>query len=133
MDPSIAFRPYQRVILVDDVPAIRRVVQEILELLAYPVLATDDIHAAVLHWAADSRSLLVADGTVLKRHSASLRHLLEPHASRLIVMSGYALRDLPGLAFMTGVAFLRKPFTIDELHAVMGRMPTPAAYAAGDR
>jgi DNA-binding NtrC family response regulator len=131
MEPTIAFRPYQRVMLVDDVPAIRRVVQEILALLAYPVLATADIHRAVHLWAADSASLLVADGTLLNSHSASLRQLLEPHASRLVVMSGYALRDLPGLAPMTGMAFLHKPFTIDELHAVMGRMAPSAGCAVG--
>ena len=133
MEKRSEARATHRVVLVDDIPDIRRVVQEIITLLSYPVLVTTDIHTAAAIWAANPRSILVADGTLLTSQLDSLRPLLEPHANRMLVISGYQPRDLPGLAAIPGCTFLHKPFTIHELDGALQGIAAPTEQAAGEQ
>lgn len=119
----------RRVIIADARPDIRRVVQEIVTRLRYPVFVTTDIGVAVRVWADERSSILLSDGTLLCRSWAAVGRQVQANAARLIVMSGYDPEDLVELDGIAYAGFLHKPFDIMTLQIVLALVNPPALSA----
>jgi DNA-binding NtrC family response regulator len=119
----------RRVIIADDRPDIRRVVQEIVTRLRYPVFVTTDIGAAVRVWTDERSSILLSDGRLLCRFWPAVGRQVQSNAARLVVMSGYDPEDLVELNGIGYAGFLHKPFDIMTLQIVLALVCPPALNA----
>ncbi|HYF65194.1 MAG TPA: hypothetical protein VD886_20370 [Herpetosiphonaceae bacterium] len=119
----------RRVIIADARSDIRRVVQEIVTRLRYPVFVTTDIGAAVRVWLDEPASILVSDGTLLCQEWPAVGRHVRSNAGRLIVMSGYDPEDLIELNGTAYAGFLHKPFDIMTLQIVLALVSPPAVSA----
>lgn len=116
----------QRLLLVDDEPAIGQSVKLILERLGYAVSAFTDPRAALAHWeaAAADYDAVVSDvqmpgltGFMLAERILAVRPGLP-----IFLLSGFAGTDRPERLRAAGVTeFLRKPINFDELARVLAR------------
>lgn len=119
-----------RVLVLDDDPAVRRVLQRALHRLGFDVVATENGHDTIVEWenawkAAEPYDLLVLDLTV----SGGLGGievfdvLRTRHPSlRAVASSGYAHQEGPGSFVERGfVDVLPKPYTFEELRTVIAR------------
>jgi DNA-binding NtrC family response regulator len=116
----------RRVIIADARPDIRRVVQEIVTRLHYPVFVTTDISAAVTLWLDERSSILLSDGTLLCQSWPVIGRQVQSHAGRLVVMSGYDPEDLVELNGISYAGFLHKPFDIMTLQIVLALVSPPS-------
>jgi CheY-like chemotaxis protein len=113
------------ILLVEDEPVLRELQREILELSGYEVLVAGDgvegLRVAQSH--PRPIGLLVTDLVMPEMNGQELARQLVGHLPELKVLfvSGHA--DHPALTggpAGTGAAFLRKPFTLDDLTATVG-------------
>jgi DNA-binding NtrC family response regulator len=116
----------RRVIIADSRPDIRRMVQEIVTRLRYPVFVTTDISAAVRMWTDERASILLSDGTLLCQSWPAIGRQVQSNAARLVVMSGYDPEDLVELQGIAYAGFLHKPFDIMTLQIVLALISPPA-------
>jgi len=129
-----------RVLVLDDDPAVRRVLQRALQRLGFQVGVTENGHDTLRAWEeawerAEPFDLLVLDLTV----SGGLggievfRTLRERHPSlRAIASSGYARNEENDLADHGFIAVLPKPYTFDELKQVVCRAVRAQSRAVAD-
>ncbi|MBK8596216.1 MAG: response regulator [Holophagales bacterium] len=126
------------ILLAEDEPALRMLVQEVLGRAGYRVLAAEDGEEglAVSRSHAGAVDLLVTDIVMpnLGGRELAARLLLERPGVQVLFMSGYPNdgRDLGELAGATG-DFLRKPFSLKELveRVRMALPPRVATASAG--
>jgi CheY-like chemotaxis protein len=119
MQPSVVVpRGHERVLLVEDEPAVNRLAERILRDLGYTVQAAWSGEEALgLVERNGDIDLLLTDIRLPQQSGRELAEsvrALQPRV-RVLFMSGYA-EDLRGtLAGDEGIAFLAKPFTASEL------------------
>lgn len=115
------------VLIVDDEPTIRRLVQTVLELEGHEVTTADDGQQALDRVGEQAPDVLLLDvrlpgidgWEVLRRVDAL--HL----PTRIVLLS--AAPDVEQLAVDGAVAVLAKPFEIDHLVAAVDRLTAPAS------
>jgi two-component system cell cycle sensor histidine kinase/response regulator CckA len=108
----------ERILLVEDEPAVRALVSQVLSGRGYQLLVAEDVHDALRIAAEQPFDMIVTDvvmpglrGPDLVRQVLAIR----PDV-RVLFMSGYADEDLPEAGLLeAGAAFLQKPFSADEL------------------
>jgi two-component system, cell cycle sensor histidine kinase and response regulator CckA len=120
--PARPARPLSRgdttILVVEDEPAVRSLVQRLLTRQGYRVIEAASGDEAVGLWAAhrDEVSILLTDIVMpgrLDGHELTARLLAEKPDLRVITMSGYDPAEVAGQA--GGGPHLRKPFSVDEL------------------
>jgi len=116
-----------RVLIVDDDPSIRRTLQILLSQPGYSLTQASDGSEAVRLWRAHGGDLVITDLHMPEKNGIETIIELLTHSpgTRIIAMSGGGQTkrlDLLGDAAMLGaVLTIEKPFTIDEMMAVVGR------------
>jgi DNA-binding NtrC family response regulator len=121
-----ASRP-QRILIVDDDPSIRRALQILLTRAGFTVTQACDGSEALRLWRAHGGDLVITDLHMPEKNGIETIMELLTHnpGTRIIAMSGGGQTkrlDLLGNAAMLGaVLTIEKPFTIDEMMAVVGR------------
>jgi CheY-like chemotaxis protein len=123
--------PWNRVLVVDDEPAIRALVAKIVERAGYPVDTARD-GADAIEKLQDSRYAVIVVDLMMPNVDGYglIRHLKErpgPHPAIIVVSAGEsaALRQLDGSMVHS---IVRKPFDID----VLGDLITAAAKSMQD-
>lgn len=108
------------VLIVDDEPAVRRLVTELLKDLGYATIEADDSIAAAKLLRSDIElDLLITDfglpGGLNGRELAALGRQRREHL-KVLIITGYVENTEPGPQdWPRGVQLLAKPFTIDAL------------------
>jgi DNA-binding NtrC family response regulator len=124
---SMTASPPAHVLIVDDDPSIRRTLQALLTRAGYTVTQACDGSEAVRLWRAHGGDLVITDLHMPEKNGIETIIELLTHSpgTRIIAMSGGGQTkrlDLLGDAAMLGaVLTIEKPFTIDEMMAVVGR------------
>jgi CheY-like chemotaxis protein len=105
------------VLVVDDEPAIREVVAEVLKDHGYVVRQAADGRQALAVMARDDVDLVLSDVQMPHLDGAALAHRIRRHGHTVPVVlmsANHVEGDLPG------VGFLPKPFALDRLVHVIG-------------
>ncbi len=130
-EPPAARRSYRGLVLIaDDEAPVRDLQQRILKRLGFEVIVAVDGQEAVDAFARDWHRIAVVllDLTMPRRDGAeALAEIkrIRPEA-RVIVTSGFSEEEIERRFEGAGVsAFLQKPFTIDQLTAVLERVVEP--------
>ena len=113
------------VLAVDDDLSIRRLLQRVLTLQGYTVATAADGPTALLMLAASPPDLLITNVMMpgLTGWSVFARARRQVPTLPIIVMSGIDPRDwFPERSVVDRVAFLRKPFALDQLLATVARL-----------
>jgi CheY-like chemotaxis protein len=107
----------ESVLLVEDEPAVRRLVSRTLERAGYSVLEAETAAAAAAMWSRSPIDLLLTDVVMPGVDGAELarRFSAERPGARVLFMSGYTEGVLVDRAREAQVPFLQKPFTRAEL------------------
>jgi two-component system cell cycle sensor histidine kinase/response regulator CckA len=130
--PNPLPRGNETILLVEDEPAVRTVVQRMLERQGYVVLVAGDGAEAlqVAEQARDGIALVLTDVVMPGQRAPALTQQLVARwpAMRVLYMSGYADDEIlrRGLT-QSGAAFLEKPFTPESLAAAVRRVLDGAA------
>src|SRR5215210_7289006 len=117
----------QRILIVDDDPGIRRTLHILLSREGYQVTQARDGVEALRLWRDHGGDLVITDLHMPEKNGIETIIELLSHSpgTRIIAMSGGGQTkrlDLLGDAAMLGaVLTIEKPFTIDEMMAVVGR------------
>jgi DNA-binding NtrC family response regulator len=101
-----------RVLVVDDEPTIRRFAARVLLEQGFAVLEAGDGVEALTTLAAATVSAVVSDIVMPRLNGVQLMEALSvshPHLP-IVLMSGYAPRELAGLGIATPCALIAKPF-----------------------
>jgi len=130
----------RRVLVVDDQPAVRRLVAACLRDAGLDPAVAGDMQAALAHVEEAARTgrpfavavcdLTIPGGPGGHEIAASLRQI-DPGLP-IVAISGYTELAISSRAGSPFCAFLPKPFTPDQLDAVVSRCARPAAPAAPD-
>jgi DNA-binding response OmpR family regulator len=118
------------ILVVEDEPAMRLLVEEYLQLLGYPVRTAPDGASALAEAAARPLSLAFVDINLPDFSGVELvRRLREAGvACPLVVMSGNLRETFESAVAPFGVAeVLEKPVDLDDLEALILRLVGPAA------
>src|SRR4051812_43274594 len=116
-----------RILIVDDDPSIRRTLEALLKRAGHQVMLACDGSEAVRLWRDHGGDLVITDLHMPEKDRIQTIIELLSHSpgARIIAMSGGGQTkrlDLLGNASMLGaVLTIEKPFTIDEMMAVVGR------------
>ncbi|RMG16522.1 MAG: PAS domain-containing hybrid sensor histidine kinase/response regulator [Planctomycetota bacterium] len=126
-----------RVLVVDDEPVVRRVARSMLEILGFEVLEAVDGEEALgfLAGACDDLRLVVLDATMPGLSGLEVLERLRERCPELPVVlnSGFNEAGFEVLAGCEGpVHFLQKPYTLEELSAVLDELLGPAPSASAE-
>jgi CheY-like chemotaxis protein len=116
-DSSATFQSTPTVLVVEDEPAVREVVADLLQDAGYAVRQASDGLQAIDQLEVDNIDLVLSDVRMPRLDGPSLARRLRGrgHAVPVVLMSAVAVEvDLPG------VRFLPKPFDRDHLLHVVG-------------
>jgi CheY-like chemotaxis protein len=120
-------RRYHRVLVVDDDPEVRELMQEVLERRGFEVVAVESGAEALGYLARDTASLILLDLDMDDINGWEVLSVLKRHPAfgsfRVIVVSG-ASGTVPKWA-----GHLRKPFRVEALLELLASDPVPAASA----
>jgi CheY-like chemotaxis protein len=109
------------ILVVDDDPAVRKVVRGMLERLGYTVLQAEDGDQALALCEAlgTNPDLIISDIRMPQVSGGELVRELERSGAkpRVLLMSGHADEALKAELNVGGYPFIKKPFTFDELAA----------------
>jgi len=117
----------RRVLVVDDDPGVRELLVDLLALDDYVVASAQDGAEAIMRIAAAPPALIVSDIWMPRRSGLSLAQWLHRHHPTvpLLLLSA----GMPPEA-LAGVAYLAKPFDVDELMALVRRLIDGASACA---
>jgi CheY-like chemotaxis protein len=117
----------RRVLVVDDDPGVRELLVELLALDDYAVASAQDGAEAIARITAAPPALVVSDIRMPRRSGLSLATWLQLHhpAVPVILLTAGLRPDLPA-----GVAYLAKPFDVDEFLTVVRRLIDGASARA---
>lgn len=117
----------KRILIVDDDPGIRRVLQVLLTKAGYQVTQASDGFEALRLWREHGGDLVITDLHMPEKNGIEtiLELLTHSPGMRIIAMSGGGQTkrlDLLGNATMLGAVFtLEKPFTVPEILSLVKR------------
>jgi DNA-binding response OmpR family regulator len=112
-----------RVLIVDDDPLVRRAAARALEFAGYEVSCASSAEEAVsISSAGQPIDVLLTDCVTPRTGGQELVRLLRRRgwSARVLLLSGSAVRESVGEG--ENIAFLRKPFTPEELTRAVGRL-----------
>lgn len=112
------------VLVVDDEPAIREALAEVLLDEGYQVRCAEDGQAALDLAAREAPDVIVSDVTMPRVDGVELVHRLRMRGQRtpvVLISARYATVDLPGVRFLT------KPFDVDTVMSAVEHSLTAAA------
>jgi signal transduction histidine kinase len=116
----------ESILLVEDDSNVRRVVSRILGAAGYKLIAAEDGDSALRRLDADRRvDLLITDVVTpgLSGRALAERMLARDTDTRVLFISGYAADErFADLLARPGIAYLPKPFTIDQLQGVVRQL-----------
>ena len=111
----------ERVLVVDDEPAVRRLVARILRSRAYDVFETEDAHSALafLNSANRPMDLVVTDIVMPSMSGVRLAELIRAQwpSVKILFVSGFPTADALPPSARSSMALIGKPFTPDEIEA----------------
>ena len=116
-----------RVLIVDDSPVLRFMLQEMLEALGHKVIAqADSVASAIKAYKEHKPDLLTLDITL--PDGDGLSALMEikriDRFSKVIIVTGNDQKKLEEQALhMKAIGVLRKPFDLDDLANILDRVP----------
>ena len=125
--------PGKRILIVDDDPGIRRVLQLLLTKSGYQVTQASDGFEALRLWREHGGDLVITDLHMPEKNGIEMIVELLTHSPgmRIIAMSGGGQTkrlDLLGNATMLGAVFtIEKPFTLPEILSLVSRALKGAA------
>ena len=122
---TIAARSDERIVVVDDDPAVRVALQEALETAGFVVSVADSAAAALALVATLRPQVVVADVRMPEMGGVDLLRELRSRAAQVDVLLMTAFDDMPTVveAMKYGAAdFLVKPLDLDELQRVLNRI-----------
>ena len=123
----------KRILIVDDDPGIRRVLQLLLTKSGYQVTQASDGFEALRLWREHGGDLVITDLHMPEKNGIEMIVELLTHSPgmRIIAMSGGGQTkrlDLLGNATMLGAVFtIEKPFTLPEILSLVSRALKGAA------
>jgi DNA-binding NtrC family response regulator len=123
----------KRILIVDDDPGIRRVLQLLLTKSGYQVTQASDGFEALRLWREQGGDLVITDLHMPEKNGIEMIVELLTHSPgmRIIAMSGGGQTkrlDLLGNATMLGAVFtIEKPFTLPEILSLVSRALKGAA------
>jgi DNA-binding NtrC family response regulator len=123
----------KRILIVDDDPGIRRVLQLLLTKSGYQVTQAGDGFEAIRLWREHGGDLVITDLHMPEKNGIEMIVELLTHSPgmRIIAMSGGGQTkrlDLLGNATMLGAVFtIEKPFTLPEMLSLVSRALNAAA------
>jgi signal transduction histidine kinase/DNA-binding response OmpR family regulator len=129
--------PPRRILVIDDEPAVRQVVQRFLEVAGHKVAAASSAADAFEQHrdALDAAELIVQDWLIPKEDGAQTFQRLQELRPGLpvIILSGYLHDELASRLLAQGVAdVIRKPFHMTELWSSINRVLAGPVAAATD-
>ena len=138
-EPAVEKKPIHgtgTVLVVDDEPAVRKLMQRVLERRGFSVLAVEDGVKALDVFSAQRERivLVVLDLTMpgLSGQETLERLLVMQPGLPMILTSGYAQEDISKRLTLRQTSFLQKPFTpADLLSVVAGALQQRGSSAAG--
>jgi len=115
--PAPAGGGHEAILVVEDEPAVRRLVSRTLERAGYAVLVADSAASAAALWSRTPVDLLLTDVVMPGVNGPELarRFRADRPGARVVFMSGYAADLIDRAAHEAEGVFLQKPFTPDEL------------------
>jgi len=126
--PSVAAAP-RSILLVDDDPAVRRVVEALFAQDGHTVRVADAADALALA-ASGAWDLVIAGGLAVAGGRLFVEELLERNPAvrdRVLVVTGDVRPAATEALARLSLPYLRKPFTLRELRAAAARVWTPAS------
>lgn len=121
-EPQPAPSEAPRVLLVEDEPAVRGLIREMLLRLGYQVRDTGQVDEALKLGAAFRPSILVTDvalGQPIDGVELAVRLSAGSAAMQVILISGFPMDRFDLSRLPTGFQFLGKPFTLGELRTAL--------------
>jgi signal transduction histidine kinase len=121
----------ERVLVVEDDPAVRMLVREVLEELRYEPVEFADPLAALPYLASDARiDLMISDVGLPGMNGRQLAETARAHRPGLPILfiTGYAENAAIRAGFLgSNMAMVSKPFSLSDLAAKVSQMVVPAA------
>jgi signal transduction histidine kinase/CheY-like chemotaxis protein len=109
----------ERVLVVDDEPAVRRLLARILRSRGYDVFETEDAHSALAFLRSANRQmdLVVTDIVMPSMSGVRLAEQIKAQwpAVKVLFVSGFPASDAAPTSEMSSIPLLGKPFTPDEI------------------
>ncbi|HET9019081.1 MAG TPA: ATP-binding protein, partial [Acetobacteraceae bacterium] len=114
-------RTMTTVLVVDDDPDMRRMLADMLDVLGYRVRAADSAAFGLAALAEEPADLLVVDFAMPGMNGAEMARIVRDRlpALPIVFASGYADTAAIEGAIGPEAKLLRKPFRLDELHAIL--------------
>lgn len=126
--PAVPYGDGERVLVVEDDPAVRMLVREVLEELQYHAVEFADPLAAVGYLASDARiDLMISDVGLPGMNGRELAETARVHRPDLPILfiTGYAENAAIRSGFLgANMSMVTKPFSLDELAAKVSQMIT---------
>ncbi len=127
--PPVPHGDGERVLVIEDEPAVRMLVREVLEALRYQAVEFADPLAAVPYLASGERiDLMISDVGLPGMNGRELAETARAHRPDLPILfiTGYAENAAIRSGFLgANMSMVTKPFSLDELAAKIGQMINP--------
>jgi CheY-like chemotaxis protein len=112
---------HERVLVVDDEPAVRRLLARILRTRGYDVFETEDAHSALAFMGSATRpmDLVVTDIVMPVMSGVRFAEQIRSQwpAVKVLFVSGFPTPDAVPTPEMSSIPLLAKPFTPDQIEA----------------
>jgi len=129
LTPPVPHGDGERVLVVEDDPAVRMLVREVLEELRYHAVEFADPLAALSYLASGARiDLMISDVGLPSMNGRELAETARAHRPDLPILfiTGYAENAAIRSGFLgSNMAMVTKPFSLDELGAKVNQMISP--------
>jgi len=120
---------HKNVLVVDDDPAVLRLLADILERLGHRVVPASNFAAAITLWSVDAFDLAIIDYNLADESGADLAEYIYAYdpAIPIIIISGFLPELLPlSVEIRQHAQFLAKPFSFAQLRDLLSTLLAPA-------